>query len=132
MAFTHTLIVAWQSGGSTIDGRVSSVGGLEVNVDEAIPENATDLQVAFALDVSQLKSLFIMSDKAIVIKTNSSSAPDNTFEIAADTPWMWNSGSGQALTDTSGAAVSSDVTKIYVTVTDAAALKIRALVDPTV
>ena len=131
--FTHTLIQIWQSdNGASFQGTVAVQGGLEVNIDEAIPENSTDLAVAFVADVSQLKSLFLLSDKALTIKTNSDSAPDNTIVLAAGVPLIWNNQNGLALTDTVPAAITADITALYVTNTDAAALKIRALLDPTV
>lgn len=130
---THTLIHVWQSdNGASFAGTVTVQAGLEVNVDEAIPESASDLEVAFAADVSQLKSLFLLSDKALTLKTNSDSAPDNTIALAAGVPFVWNHQNGVALRDTEDAAISTDIAKLYATGTDAAALKIRALLDPTV
>lgn len=131
--FTHTLNRSWSRAGEAITKSFNVTGGAENNIDEAIPADTVDQLVAFTADVSQIKSLYIVSDKDILIQTNSGSAPANTFTLAAGRPFMWSTGDA-ALADTAGVAVTVDITALYVTnahETIAAALQIRCLVDPT-
>ena len=133
MSFTHTINKVFNSdSGASFIGSVASTGGMEVNVDEAIPALSTDLLVAFAADVSQVKSLFILATGAMTIETNDGSSPGNTITLAANIPFVWTSQDGLDLRDTAEAAVTVDITSIYVTSTAGGSLKIRALIDPTV
>lgn len=132
--FTHTLNRSWSRAGEAINKTFNVTGGAEINIDEAIPAATTDQLVAFTADVSQIKSLFIVSDKDVLIQTNSGSSAVNTFTLAAGRPFMWSTGDA-ALADTEGDPVTTDITALYVTnahETAAAALQIRCLVDPTV
>ena len=130
--FTHRVVKGFSSDSAAyFQYTVASTGGLEVNVDELIPALSTDLLVNFAADVSKVLSLFIVSDVACTIKTNSDIAADNTITLAAGIPFTWTSQDGLPLTDTAPAAISTDITKLYVTSTAAANLKIRCLIDPT-
>jgi hypothetical protein len=130
MSITHNLIRGWSSGSDTISERFAVVSGAEHNIDEAIPLG-TDTLVAYALDVSQLKSIFIVSDKAMTIETNSGSAAANTITLAANVPFLWAFGDAP-LRDTAGVAITVDITALYVTNAANAQLQIRALLDPTV
>ena len=74
-----------------------------------------------------MKSLFIYSDVAATLETNSSSAPATTLALVAGQPVAWSSTNGQ--TNPFG---STDVTAIYVSAASAGTLTIYYLVDPTV
>lgn len=132
MALTHRLSLGCVAGSSGISKTISFTAGAEVNIDEALAEGA-DTLVALTLDVSQVKSFYMVSDQAIVVETNSSGAPVNVFTLAADKPFIWFEGNG-TWRDTAGTAVSSDITALYVTNASGASatLQIRSLVDPTV
>jgi hypothetical protein len=128
---THTMTYGFSNGGGTTDTvTVSKSAGAENNIDENIAQSQTNKLVAFAVDVSQLKSLWIKSSAAMTIKTNSSSAPDNTLTLAADVPVKWQEGDAHAC------PLTVDVTALYITTgaigADGADLEINALVDPTV
>src|SRR5689334_9529881 len=130
---THTINRTWSGAGSSIAASVQLQGGAELNIDEAIPDGTTNGLVAFAMDVSQLKALFIKSDVAMTIKTNSSGSPVNTITLAANTPFVWAQGD-PALRDTGNTAITTDITALYVTNASGnnGTLQIRALYDPTV
>ena len=124
MAITHTLTYQWASGAGSITHAIAVSSGAENNLDEAIPENSTDLVVAFALDVSQLKALYMVADAAMTVKTNTGA--DQTFTLVANTPMAWNSGSPIVN------PITVDITTgLKVTNTTAGTLRIRALIDPT-
>lgn len=129
MAFTHYITSTWEQSNNQISKRVAATGSAEANVSESIADSSTDLEVAFVLDVSVLKSIIISSDQDITVETNSASVPDDSFTLLADNPLVWNSGS--TLPNPFASAV--DVTALFITNASgsAAALEIRALVDAT-
>lgn len=129
---THSFTRGWSSGGASLQKVVVVQAGAELNIDELIAGLSSDAVVEFAMDVSQLYSLFIVSDAALTLKTNSLSAPSNTFAIAANVPFTWMLGD-PSLRDTSNAAVT-DITSLHVVNAGSgdAQLQIRALYDPTV
>lgn len=132
--FTHTFYRSWGREGQTITKSIDVSAGKEVNIDEEIPAATADKLVAFNLDISQCKGLFMVSNVPVTIETNSSSAPANTFTLAANIPYAWVFGDS-AMRDTAAAAVTVDITSLYVTnadAEDAALLQIRCLTDPTV
>ncbi len=133
MAFTHNFNRGWNNGGQAINKSIAVSGGAETNIDETIAASATNIAIEFTLDISQLKGLFLNSDRNITIKTNSSGSPDNTFTLQANVPFAWVFGD-PTLRDTGGTAVTVDVASIFVTNADsvnAALVQIRSLTDPT-
>jgi hypothetical protein len=131
---THSFVRGWNNGGSSISKTIAVQSGAELNIDESIPALTTDQLVAFAMDVSQLKGLYIVSDLPLTLETNSAGSPANTITLGAGVPYMWVFGDA-AIRDTAGAVITTDITALYATnphATQAAILEIRALYDPTV
>lgn len=132
--FTRTLNFNFL-GGDAITKAVNITGGLALDIDETIPSGSTNLALgaSCAIDVSQLKLLYIVSDQDLVLETNSGGSPVNVFTLAAGVPFAWHSGM-PALRDTAGTAVTTDITGLFATVAGAtdAILQIRTLIDPTV
>lgn len=131
MAITHTLTRAWGLGSSRIEKIAAVPAGAEYNIDETIGAAASDAAVACALDVSQIKSLFIVADAAMTLETNDGGAPVNTITLQANIPFLWIVGDAP-LRDTAGGAITTDITGLFVTSAAGGLLQIRALVDPTV
>lgn len=128
MAVTHKITWQYSSGGEIITKTEDVSAGQEINIDESIADSSTDLEVTYNLDVSALKSFYMVSDYAITVETNSGSTPTDTFTLVANQPIVWTANSG--LTN----PVTGDITtNIFVTNSsgNAATLKIRALQDPT-
>ncbi len=128
MSVTHRIQLRFQKGNDVIDKTVVSASGSENNLDELIPIAASDLLVAWACDYSQLKSLYMVSDKDLTVETNNGSTPDDTFVLKANEPMVWTENCGLANPFT------VDVTALYVTNESGvdAILRIRKLEDPTV
>ncbi len=128
MSFTHSIERRWTDGSTTDAATASQTADGRDDRDIAVPASTTDMAVAFALDVSQAKSLFITSDQDITIKTNSSSAPDDTLTLKANQAVAWQYG------DVPDGPFGTDVTVLYITNAGAssATLKVRCLVDTTV
>lgn len=125
---THTISSSWQ--GSNGTGSISESYALQANaennVDESIPGTTTNENVNWQMKIASLVSLFMVSDVALTVQTNSGS---NTFALQAGVPLMWNAQTDGALRDTSDVLVTVDITKLLVTNPGATAanFKIRAL-----
>lgn len=119
--------------GRTFAGTASATAGAEVIIEEAIAGATADQAIVFTLDVSQCKALWIKSDVAATIETNSSGSPVNVFTLEAGVPFSWVTG-GPVLKDTASTTVSVDITQIFATVAGATGgtLQLVALYDPTV
>lgn len=86
---------------------------------------ATDDEVNLEMDISQLKGIYIVSDKAVTIETNSGSSPTDTIVLVADVPYIWHTDSYHAklftaditanifITNASGATATVDIEMIH-------------------
>lgn len=126
MALTHTYTVAAYNGANTISksNTVSQGGELEIN--EAIPANQTNLSVAFAFVKAKLQYIMLVADVNMTLKTNSSGAPQETINLLAGFPYFWELAGGYFANPFIG-----NVTSLFVTNTTAGTLQIRGLVDVT-
>ncbi len=130
---THTINATWSDGNASVAAKKTATGEAAQNLDVVIPALTTDQLVAFVMDVSQLKSLFLLAvDGALLVETNATTGV-NVFTLAANVPFVWVNVDA-ALRDTAGTAVTVDITNLRVTNGTAAdlTLRIRALYDPTV
>lgn len=118
----------WSRNGESIPIDVTITTDASLDWDVVVPGNTADLLVAAAIDVSQMKSLFIHSDVDVTIETNSSSSPGNTITVKANRPVQWYVDGGIAN------PLTTDVTAFYITRGSAgdALVKIRIMVDATV
>lgn len=109
-------------------------GGGRIAINELVPEGSVDLEVAFELDVSQAKSFMLRSNEDLTIETNSGTAAENTFNLAAGVPFIWPSSEGQSFLDTQGNPVNADITALFVTNAseNPTNLWVDCIYDPTV
>ena len=98
-------------------------------VSESIPDSSTDLSVNWTADVSEIKSLLIVSDYAITVETNSGASPANTITLVAGEPVIWTAGMPGA----PACPLTTDVTGLFITNASgsAALLTIKMIQDPT-
>lgn len=125
---SHAIALNWTRSGESITKSVTVTADGEHNVDVTVNAATTDKQVDIALDVSEIQSLYISSDKDITIETNAvNAAGGNTLTVGADEPMVWYAGCG--LTN----PLTADVTVMYITNAGASAatVKIRILEDVT-
>lgn len=127
MAFTHTLNRVYQAGGSSVSNIVSLSGDAEDARSVALTLPAADVEVNIGIAYAGLKGLYILSTIAATIKTNNSSAPDDTISVAANVAYCWTHQDGSAN------PLSADVTKFFITTagTGTATMEIRVLQDAT-
>lgn len=125
---THVFTPTWAKNSETLYKAVSVTADGDSARNVAVPGATADVLVAAAIDVSQMKGLYIESDQDITIETNSSSAPDDTLTIKANKPLQWYADCGLAN------PLTVDVTALYLTRGGAgdATVLIRWLVDSTV
>jgi len=128
MPITHTLEYQWRSSNGSNDTQpVTKSGDGETILQLAIADGVTDQLVTIAIDLSELESLYILSDQAVTIETNNGAAPADTFSMLADTPLVWHS------TDYHANPLSVDVAALYITNASGstANIDIRVLQDTT-
>jgi len=124
---THTTQINYTGGSSNPPASsVSITFGAESNITETLPIG-TNVLVAYTLDVSQAKTLYIYSSTDATIKTNSSSAPAATLSMIGGNAISWNNQTGIA-----NPFGSTDITALYVTNAAETVLDIRCGFDPTV
>lgn len=131
----HNIDLSWSRGANSTDlvqQRVTKTAQSEIIIGDTespltVPGETTDMQVDVAIDVSQLKSLYIKSTTALTIETNSGSAADDTIVLVANEPLLWWDGCGWAC------PLTADVTGMFLTKAGAgdANVQMRFLVDPT-
>lgn len=100
----------------------------EYVLDASVADSVTDGLHAMILDVSQVKSIIIVSDQPVTLEFNSSVTGTPEIVLVANMPYVWTTNSYDAL------ILTVDVTAVYITNASgfAANVKIRALIDPTV
>ncbi|MFG0247840.1 MAG: hypothetical protein ACF8OB_03050 [Phycisphaeraceae bacterium JB051] len=125
---THSLFRNWQRNSDLTSKRQDINAEGEQTVEVAVPDSSTDKQIDIVIDVSELKSLYIVSDQDVTIETNDGSAPDDTIALKAGIPLMWESVSGYFSNP-----FSTDITGLYITNSSGsdATVTIRVLEDVT-
>lgn len=106
-------------------------------VEEIIPAGATDLQVAFVADVSQIAAFLARAAVGnLTVKTNDASSPANTFELGVAAPGniLYPGYAGDQLVDSGGSPITTDITSLFVTNAGEAdaVLHVDMIFDPTV
>lgn len=128
--FTHKETAGYSNDAGTVSSVVNTfTGDHEEGFDEAIAQNTTNQLVAVSVDVSRIRACMIYSDKAITLKTNSSSSPADTITLTAGQLRQWNTAHSESCFFT------TDITAFYLTTgaigTTAANFKVRFLIDNT-
>ncbi len=128
MAFTHKITQVWGNGLREISCENEYENDAQgASIDEEITADATDQEVAYTLDFSQLKALFILADGNMTLETNSGAAPADTITLVAGVPYIWNTDSYDSC------LITQDVTALFMTETSSATnrLRIESIYDPT-
>lgn len=128
MAETNAISYSWGGqGAASLSGSDNPTANNLQNASYDADHSATtEIDCVFAF--ADLKSIFILSDKNLTLKTNSSGAPDQTFTIKAGIPFAWSHNSGIAN------PFDTNVTKFFfvnagATADDDASVKHRILHD---
>jgi len=126
----RTITVSFQDGQDVISQVVSTTPDSVADAGRAdalvtIPASTNNYELVIAFPYATISSVYILSDKALTVKTNSSGSPDDTIAIAAAKPLAYY-GSGTN-------PFTANVTKLYITNAGgtAADFKIRVGYDGT-
>ena len=126
---THKLTIAIEGSGISISHDISSTDfGVMLIDGETVATAETDKQLTFDLDVSAVKSFFLVSSADITLETNAIDATGgNTLALKADEPYIWHTQSLDSF------LLTLDVTTSYWTNAsgDTATIYCVALFDPT-
>jgi len=120
MSITHRITQGYQ----TPEGTVSSVSqsytdDAAINIDASVADGETAQEIDVAVTLANLKSCSLSSDKAVTIKTNSSSTPQETITLTAGQAIVWGHDHVE------DAPFSGNLTKFYVANASGAAARIR-------
>lgn len=119
MAFSHVLTKSVGTGGKTISGQKTYSGDSRISIDVSVADEAVDFHVDMTLDVSEIDSIFILSDQSITLETNNAGTPVDTISLVANVPYCWD-------TDCYFANIlDSDITGLYFTNASGAAARVQ-------
>ncbi len=125
MSLTHKVKRSFTSGSEVLEYSETINTGSAFELDVAIVASSTDIPLACAIDVSEMKTLFLLATQDMTLETNDGTTPAATVTLKAGIPVVWTSTSGQ--TNPFG---STNVTGLYVTSTLAGTFKMRTGIDP--
>jgi hypothetical protein len=111
MSITHTLGKTWAGGAGSVglQKTIAITSDAELNFDLAVPVSTTNELLAWAFTLTKLKSVYISSDNALTLKTNSSGSPQETLTLGAGDVIQWDNTNGLV------APFAGNVTALYVT-----------------
>lgn len=127
MAHTHKVTTRVQLDDEPIiSGQEVLTGGKSISVSEAIAAEQTDVDFAIAIDVSQLKSLFMVADAEMSVTPNGPTLSGDIV-LSPGKPFHWYAGSNIEL------PFDADITSFSVDTTGAGGtFTLEALIDPTI
>ncbi|MBC8869194.1 MAG: hypothetical protein H8E44_07240 [Planctomycetes bacterium] len=108
---THKLTIAVEGSGISLTRDISETGTGVVLIDgETVADSVTDQVCNIDLDVSAVKSFYIVSDQNITVETNAVDATGgNTLSLIAGEPYIWHVSSLDSF------LLTQDVTIAYLT-----------------
>lgn len=106
---------------------ITGTGSLEINLSESVSNGQTDFQINVAIDVSAVKTFYLVSDQAVTVETNNGTTPTNTISLTANDPYVWWTNSYDTF------KLTGDVTALFITNASGstANIELRAIVDAT-
>jgi hypothetical protein len=108
-AKTHVVTQTVNAGGGDVARSKSYSGSYKISMDEDVATAQTDFALNVDIDVSAVKSFFIVSDRNVLIQANDGSSPDFSINLIAGVPYIWTTDSYDTFLFT------DDVTVLYVT-----------------
>lgn len=131
MAFKHTWELTFKSGGQSVSSTTEEVtASAESNISESIPDNADDYVINMSIDISTLKSIFMLASVDMELYTNADhdGAFDHHISLKAGQALRWTVNSDEA---SPFAGDVTDVSDVRVTSSDPGTLQIWTLQDGT-
>lgn len=98
MSFTHTITYSWTDGSGSLSKALSQSAESEIQIDQAAAAtgNVNTHDIDVILVASQVKSIYILSDKAVTVSFRKTSDSTESFlvTLAANAPYQWIYSSG--------------------------------------
>lgn len=127
MSFTHKITEKVLTAGREVAEENSFSGDGQVSLSVSVPDSTTDQLVDLALNVSEIKAVYIVSDQDLTLETNDGSTPDDTLSLVAGVPYVWHENSYYSN------LLITDITALYLTNASGATatLELEAVYDST-
>lgn len=111
MSIQHVVGENWAGpvGAISLQKSITLTGGTEVNLDLSVAGSTTNQLHTIAIAVAGLQDVYMVSDQALTIKTNSSGSPQETITLAAGQPLVWYAGCGLTT------PFAGNITALYIT-----------------
>lgn len=127
MAYDH--VVSWrvQTPGGPIASSKTYTGSSDISISESVANGQTNKQINVAIDVTAVKSFYLLSDRNVTLETNDGSSPDDTIALIANVPYVWTTDSYDSF------LLGTDVTAVFITNSSGstANIEMRILQDAT-
>ena len=130
MAIDSTISYTATGGGTAISGITAASTGTEgIQISVSVPASTTNQAYPIAIDVSELTSVFLVTDGVLTLKTNSTGAPDDTIVfLTEDFPLAWSSGN-PTIDGSDGNPFDADVTVFYLTNATGSAVLLQGFIN---
>lgn len=125
--FEHIITESVRSPSGTLARSQTYAASGEQNFSESVPTGQTDFDITAAIDVSAVKSFYLVSSQDVLVQTNDGTTPDNDFTLEAGVPLVWNEDSYEDF------ELTVDVTMFYITNASGATatIQLRCVQDAT-
>ena len=128
MTVTHTIEKNWKGAGREIKTSKNYTSDASQTISGvSVPDSSADFFVEIAIDVSEIKSIFILSDVDMTLETNDGATPIDTINLKAGIPYIWHTDS--YFTN----ILDTDVTGLYLTTgsVGVGTFELEVVTDPT-
>lgn len=124
MSYSHQLTCRIaETSADTFSADSTEVGTVTLSDSPSFGPSVTNQLMTIAFSVTNLQSLYLLADKDLTIKTNSSGTPADTLNLKAGAALVWRKSTGYY-----AKPLTTDVTAFYLTTgTAATRLKYKIL-----
>lgn len=109
MSFKATANKSVSLAGQSFAQNTSYTDTAQQVIQEDIATAQTDSEIAFTLDVSEARVVWIHSTQDVTFETNSGAAPDDSISLTANAPYHWTD-DGYLVN-----LLTTDITAIFIT-----------------
>lgn len=92
MTFTVRVTKSVAEGSTSVSSTVDHVCDVVTKLSEVIPDATVDEQFGISLTVADARAVILHSNQQVTIKTNDSIAPQETLNLLANAPIVWELG----------------------------------------
>lgn len=129
MAFTHTILQKVTTGGNTLQSSKAYSEEAQASRSVPIASDASDFEIDFVCDVSEIESIYITADQDMLLEVNDGAGAGGSIALVAGIPYVWHTGSYYTN------LLAVDITALFVTNTSdpatAGTFELEVLFHPT-